>query len=110
MRHDGPSMEVALFRQRLAEQEAQGGGLLRPRTTTGRGTAGANDPAESRQGQPMEGEVHEEMEDGTVGAGLSSPPLYPPRLPSLVEDLVLKPRLGGFLEFKTLYSVSKAAE
>lgn len=100
-------MEVALFRQRLAEQEAHGVRLLLPRPT-GRGTAGAaNDPAESWQGQPADGELHEEVGAGGARAGLSSPP-QPPRLPSLVEDLLPKPRLGGLLRFKTLYSVSEA--
>lgn len=111
-RRNGPSMEVALFRQRLAEQEADGRGLL---SHSARGKTNGDS---WHNGYIEFGEMSERPSAGGVTTklgmpalrrvGLPSrplPPPGPPRLRNLVEDLLPTPRPRGLARFRTLYSV-----
>lgn len=97
-------MEVALFHQRLAEQEARGGRLQPSWSNDGEMSDPASDTAAAERGVGVEGGGRGKVEARGSGTDVSLPS-KPPMLPSLVKDLLPKPQLRGLLRFKTLYSV-----
>lgn len=104
------SIEAALYRQRVAEQEARGGpqhfsGGVRNRGATGR-RAGSTGPNAELTAEPLEVDDHGRQIGAEVGAEGRGPVRHS-RMPSLVDDLLLKPQFQRILRFKTLYSVRR---
>lgn len=100
---DGRALMADLYRRRLAQQEARGG------AQSYRTQAPVRIDASARAAHAQDAEHAAQREKGgqLPESGTGRIPSVPPRLPSLVEDLVAKPRSDRTaLKFTTMGAVS----